>query len=158
MKTLPNISVINLTISGFIDSREVVNKLNEFYAGTGVVVSQKAKYERPTWFYILAALGRRHMTVNQIVDKLKRHNITIGYHSVLRFLKIMSNTSRAIHPHKRHCGVSCHELVTSFGGVHREECSVYNGRGCAPDTYYLGASVFTINYQRRVHNVFINPR
>jgi hypothetical protein len=158
MSNTPNTTVIQLVISGFVDSREVVNKLNEFYANTGVVISQRAKYERPTWFYILSVLGRRPMTVQQIVDKLKTNNINTGYYSVLRFLKVMMNTEEAIHPHRRNCGISCHELVADFGGVIQNKCAIHtNEKGAPFDTYHLGGSAPSVNYFRRVYNVYVNP-
>ena len=136
---IPNTTVIQLVISGFVDSREVVNKLNEFYTNTGVVVSQRAKYEKPTWFYILAALSRHPQTVQEIMDTLKSHNLNLGYQSVLRFLKIMMNTEKAIHPHRRNCGIGCHEAVNLFGGIKRTVCAVYTGANPA-DTFQLNCN------------------
>lgn len=161
----PNTTVLNLHIHGFVDSREVVNKLNEFYNSVGVVISQRAKYEKPSWFYILAILsdseyGNGLLTINDIVCLLKEHNLKISYQSVRRYLKIMMNTKAAIHPHRRNCGISCHEFVKGFGGIARvigtgiDSCSDF---GRPPDAYRLGFSKVGVEYFKRAYNVNIEP-
>ena len=159
MNSKPNTTVIQLTIQGFVDSREVVNKLNEFYVATGVVTSQKAKYEKPTWFYILAVLGtvKRRMTILDIQAKLAEHGLNITYQSIRRFLIVMMNTGAAIHSHRRNCGVSCHELVQRFGGVHQCYMDVQGPLGTPADSFYIGETSVKANYWRRVHNVYVNP-
>ena len=156
MNTVVNTTTLNLNITSFMDSREVVNKLNTFYAGTGVIISQKAKYERPTWFYILAVLTHHRQSINQIVEKLKQHNLNVTRENVYRFLKIMLNTRRAIHPHRRNCGMSCHTMVIMFGGVHCDVASIPT-RACPADGYYLGEHKHNINYLKRVYGISINP-
>lgn len=121
--TTPNKTVLQLVISGFVDSREVVNKLNEFYANTGITVAQKAKYERPLWFYIAAILTGRDRnkmwSIEGIQEELANHNIKVSAVSILRTLKIMMNLDEAIHPHRRNCGISCYDTVRGMGGIRR---------------------------------------
>jgi len=154
----PNITVLNLRIEGFVDSRELVNRLNQFYAATGVVISQKAKYEKPTWFYILAVLGtvHRRMTILDIQERLAEYGLNVTYQSIRSFLKVMMNTEKAIHPHRRNCGISCHELVTLLGGVECEYEDIHTG-GRPADTYYLGLTSVGLNYWKKVHNVYVKP-
>lgn len=157
----PNQTVIQLTIAGFVDSREVVRKLNEFYTATGVLVSQKAKYEKPTWYYIACILNgvnrKNGHTVEDIQYVLKAHGIDVSIQAIRRFLRMMMDTNSAVHPHRRNCGVSCHEIVTRLGGVESGLDSQHEKRGHPAMVYWFGAKQSAVNYVRRVFNLTLEP-
>lgn len=157
----PNITVISLQIKGFVDSREVVNKLNEFYANTGVVVSQRAKYERPSWFYVAAILNgddrRWAHTPQSIQEILANHGINLTIPAITRTLKIMMNLDESIHPHRRNCGISCYDVVRGLGNVHRTVVSGHVGRGHPAYVYYFGADQAKVYRFRKAFNITLNP-
>jgi hypothetical protein len=161
-KNTPNTTVLQLVISGFVDSREVVNKLNEFYANTGVVVSQNAKYEKPTWFYIAAILnGEDRLSAHSPQDiqrQLAEHGIKITIPSISRLLHIMMNLDESIHPHRRNCGISCYDVVKGLGGLERCRSPKYeNTVGQSPYVYYFGAPQAKVYRFRKAYNIYVNP-
>jgi hypothetical protein len=157
----PNITVISLQIKGFVDSREVVNKLNEFYANTGVVVSQRAKYERPSWFYVAAILNgsdRSEAHSPKCIQKqLETAGIKLTIPAISRTLKIMMNLDESIHPHRRNCGVSCHDVVKGLGRVHRSRSHSFR-RGQPSYVYYFGADQAKVYRFRKAFNIYLNPK
>ena len=69
----------------------------------------------------------------------------------------MMDTESSVHPHRRSCGVSCHEVVKSMGGVTRHRSS--DTRVSQPEyVYAFGASPQLVNYYRRVYELNLDPK
>jgi hypothetical protein len=160
MKT-PNTTVLQLVISGYVDSREVVNRLNEFYVNSGIVISQKAKYERPSWFYIAGILNGSDRkwahSPQTIQDELAEHGINLAIPAISRTLKIMMNLDYSIHPHRRNCGISCYDVVKGLGGVIRVREYDHIGKGQPSYVYYFGEKQSRVYRFRKAHNITVNP-
>jgi hypothetical protein len=148
-----------MNINSIQERREAVTAINDFDVRTGVLKSQRAKYEKPLWFYILAILNGRDNSVAHsvqcIVDRLKNHGIVVGWPAVNRTFNIMMDTNKQIHPHRRGCGIGCHEAVARLGGV-RMVTANPNGLGRPPVLFYLGANQIDVNYYRRAWNIKID--
>lgn len=149
-----------IKVNSVSERREAVTAINDYDNRTGGLKSQRAKYEKPLWWYILAILnGSDHKyahSVQNIIDELKNHNIIVSQVSVNRTLRIMSDTSFHIHPHRRGCGISCHEAVKLLGGIKISTWYQAGRVGRAPWVFYLGATQSTVKYERRVWNIQIN--
>lgn len=149
-----------ITVNSIPERREAVTAINDFDDRTGMLKSQRAKYEKPLWFYILAILcgkdQKRCHSVQCIVDILAIHNIKVSKASVNRTLKIMLDTNYHIHPHRRGCGVSCHEAVAKMGGLlYCKQQNNQTGLGAPVHLYFLGGNISSVRYWRRVFNIHL---
>jgi hypothetical protein len=113
-------STADHVINSIADRRYWTNEINDYDDRNGVLRSQRAKYEKPTWWYIaciLPGFNKRGLSTTEIQNILAAFNIFITYQSISRILRIMSDTKFQIHPHRRGCGISCHDVVTELGGL-----------------------------------------
>jgi hypothetical protein len=108
-----------MNINSIGERREAVNAINDYDSRNGVLISQKAKHEKPVWWYILAVLveAKKTLTTDEIVEILKEHELPYSRQVVHRFLRVMMNLDESIHPHRRNCGISCYDAVTRLGGI-----------------------------------------
>lgn len=151
-----------ITVNSYPERREAVTAINDFDTRTGGLKSQKAKYEKPLWFYILALLPGQDqsfgMGVDDIQKELKKHNLHFTVVAIHRALQVMMNLDESIKPHRRNCGISCYEATEKLGGVKR--CVSFSSRpvpGARPMVYYLGKSISLIHYHRKAWNIYVNP-
>ncbi len=147
-----------ITVNSVVERREAVTAINDYDTRTGGLKSQRAKYEKPLWWYILALLNGQNNqyahSVENIVEDLKYHNIVVSQASVYRALAIMSDTAHQIHPNRRGCGISCHTAVKLLGGI--KTTSYVAGTGRPLQMFYLGSVQSRVDYNRRAWNMKIN--
>ena len=141
--------------------REAVTAINVFDEVNGIRTSQRAKYEKPMWYYILAVLppsdkDEPGMTVDCIIRKLAQHNIVVKHQAVYRTLIVMINKSESIHPHRRNCGVNCYDAVGAMGDIEYYDTPL-NEKGRPSFWYILGANKEQVNRARRAYNIRLKP-
>ena len=147
-------------ITSLPERREAVNAINHFDRENGIKSSQRAKHEKTVWEYICCVLpagDRRGITFDQIIKRLKKHNIDLSYDAVYRAISIMWDTESAIKPHRRSCGVSCHEVVTRLGLIRQKK---YSNIPCrrASYTFTFAVKQKELNYWKRAFNLNLNPK
>jgi hypothetical protein len=151
-----NATVVNLQINSIQDRRGVVNKLQDFDEVNGIKKSQRAKHERTVWEYIACILtsadNKKWTSIQYIIDVLAIRGIKISYMSIYRMLNVMNDTQSAIHPHRRSCGVSCHEVVQAMRGIR------FNKIAYGEYVYAFGASPQLVNHYRRVFQLTLDPK
>jgi hypothetical protein len=147
-----------ITVNSIKERREAVTAINDYDNRTGGLKSQRAKYEKPLWWYILAILNGRDVmttqTIQNIVARLKTHGIVVSWQSVNRTVMIMFDTDRQIHPHRRGCGIGCHEAVKILGGL----LWVYKKSpvGRTAMSICLNSNQHMVDYYRRSWNIKID--
>ncbi len=144
--------------------REAVTAINVFDKENGIGTSQKAKYEKPLWYFILAVLpsqDAKPVTIDDIRAKLARHNIIVTYAAIRSSLLVMINKEASIHPHRRNCGVGCFEAVNLLGDIVVDFCaypsSDKHGRGAWSDGYALGKSFAQVHYYKKACAISLKP-
>jgi hypothetical protein len=113
-------NLTSMKITSISQRREAVNAINEYDANNGVGTSQKAKHEKPLWWFILAILNGRDgkpMSAFEITDKLAQHGLNYTVPAITAALKVMMNLDKSIHPCRRNCGISCYDAVRKMGEI-----------------------------------------
>ena len=152
-----------IQITNIPERREAVTAINNYDQLNGINPSQKAKYEKPVWFYVLACLGgndrKPAVTIADIVTMLSYHNIHIGYQSIRLALRTLIHKQESIQPNRRNCGVGCYEAVSALGDIKVQlGTRVPNqGRGRPESLYWLGQPSQRVGYYKRVYNIFVRP-
>lgn len=109
-----------IEIRNISDRREAVWQINLFDEANGINPSQRAKYERPLWFYIAAILPSSEepgLRVGTIRHKLQLQGIHIIDKSIRRTLRIMMNPDTSIDPARRNFGQSAWAVVQAMEGI-----------------------------------------
>jgi hypothetical protein len=153
----PNPSVKRLQIKSVIDRRHVVTKINEFDDNNGIGKSQRAKYEKPMWYYVACILNGSDRTSafsqTDMVEILAGHGIVVSKMTIARTLKLMTNLDESIQPQRRNCGVGCYEAVRALGGIQDNG----NWSSVEENLYWFGKHTNSVNYYRRSFNIRLEP-
>lgn len=140
-----------ITVNSVSERREAVTAVNDYDTRTGGLKSQRAKYEKPLWWFILAILnGKDSVTGHTTVDirlELMSHNLHYSQPAIDRCLKIMTNLDYSIQPQRRNCGISCYDAVTTLGDLHCQ--------GNYARVYRLGVTKSEAAYHRKSHNIIL---
>lgn len=140
-----------ITVNSVSERREAVTAINDYDNRTGGLKSQRAKYEKPLWWFILAILNGRDSVRGHSTDDIRQellsHNLDYSQPAIDRCLKIMTNLDYSIHPHRRNCGISCYDAVTILGDLHHQ--------GNYARVFRLGVTQEEADYHRKSHNIVL---